>query len=132
MTLDWTIISNQTMHQHTAHLVESDWSHMQTSINEVIDKAVALIPENIKDDSFYFLFELDSAAPQLSITLTNDSKTNDSPHTVVCGLDNLSQPIDSELLLYWIKDHLTTCRAFFHYSLVAIFTATDRHKTQLL
>ncbi|ARN72766.1 hypothetical protein [Oceanicoccus sagamiensis] len=108
-------------------------------INQSIDKAVSLFHRNVWDQSRYVIFGWDRESKVLSIAVSDDSKTVDSPDTVQCEIahyltsgqgQDLDQQADN--IQYWIRDHLTTCGEFFSYSLIAVFHRQSRDKTVLL
>ena len=99
-----------------------------------IEKALSLLSENVIDESRYFLFEWNAEQSLLAIIVTDDTKKLDSKYVVKCQIQALD--LDKETLLeevkYEIKDYLTTCSAFFKFSLVAVFQGKSRDSVELL
>lgn len=132
---------------YLAELVDSD-DLTSTAIECVIDKAVSLLDQNIRDESMYFLFEWDSVCSMLTVVVTDKNKEKDSPHVVKCSFAAFNVKINnlgvsdkerennvneySASVKFWIKDYLSICTRFFGYSLIAIFHNESRETTQLL
>lgn len=116
----------------------SDDTDIRKVINQTIDKAVSLFPNNVWDQSRYVIFEWDSNNKLLNIVITDDDKTTESPDSVQCEITAYQTAAEQELsqqnnnIQYWIRDHLTTCTEFFSYSLIAVFHSESRDKTSLL
>lgn len=125
------ILSSETSESSVRHLIEAS-----------ADKAILGLKKNIQDDSLYLLFEWDVNQAKLNISVTDASKTKDSPETICCIFTSLAielareseeQRINyTESVKFWLHDYLTTCTAFFSYSLVAIFHSSTRQNTELL
>ena len=118
-------------------------------IGECVEKAVELLPLNISDDSMYLLFEWDVEQSVLSIVVTDESKSKDAARMVRSCFPALNeqhsclkqQSVDEwqlkisacqESIRYWVRDYLTTCGGFMHFSLIAVFCSKSRAKTALL
>jgi len=113
---------------------------LKQALESTTAKAIALLDKNIQDDSLYLLFEWDSTKAQLSIVVTDDTKSQDSP-LLACDAFTLSNEEMNvairtkeleEKIYFWLHDYLTTAKDFFRYSLVAIFHASNRANTRLL
>ncbi|WP_269620313.1 hypothetical protein [Zhongshania sp. BJYM1] len=119
---------------------ESDFDPL---IVACVDKAVSQLADNINDESRYLIFEFGDG-DILKIVVSDDSKTQDSAHSVVCDMSAMRQCLAesthwkfkdesfAEIVKHGIRDYLTTCSGFMRYSLVAIFCETDRTKTELI
>ena len=138
--------------EHVVHLAffkELGETELKSAIIDCIDKAVELLPQNIGDDSRYFLFEWDLVYSTLTVVVTDDSKENDSRHVVKCIMSTLDEKMSelastsertweaktkefSELVKGWIHNYLTTCSGFMKYSLIAIFHNESRENAKLL
>ncbi len=154
MEQDWTELPWQTQTRSDAkdafgnstegtvytHCCEhNDDKNIRQVINQAIDKAVSLFPANVWDQSRYVIFEWDKEKKILTIVISDDDKSIDSPDTVVCEVKAYQTNSDPELALeqadtiqYWVRDHLTTCTEFFAYSLIAVFHSHSRDNTSLL
>ena len=116
---------------------QTDDTELRQIINQTIDKAVSLFPDNVWDQSRYVIFEWDKKRKVLSIAISDDDKTTDSPATVECEIaayQTATTPDEqqADTIQYWVRDHLTTCGEFFHYSLIAVFHTGSRRQTSLL
>jgi hypothetical protein len=138
--LNWTITQTENQFIHTTSIADASEMALRKTIEKCTDKAVSLLKNNIQDDSLYLLFEWDTTQATLHIAVTNANKTQDAPDSVCCSFAGLAlEPSNTELLLkqtesvkFWLHDYLTTCTAFFNYSLVAIFHSSSRDQTELL
>jgi hypothetical protein len=138
--LNWntTHSNNQTLHclrvSNTAEL------QIRKTIEACADKAISLLASNIQDDSLYLLFEWNSSDAGLNILVTDATKRHDAPEIVHCSFPDLANEVSTqeqrntyaESVHFWLHDYLTTCTAFFNYSLVAIFHSSNRENTELL
>ena len=121
----------------------------QQAINACVDKACALLEQNIREDSRYLLFEWDVENSTLTIVVTDDSKQSDSRDIVKChfsAIDQRLNPADADPhsewqsdlsefaddIQFWIRDYLTTCTQFLNYSLIAAFHRESRANCTLL
>ena len=153
MQQNWTELAWQTQSHHNAkdaygnttegviysyRCEHNDDTAIRQVINQTIDKAVSLFPNNVWDQSRYMIFKWDSNNKLLAIVIADDSKTIESPDSVKCEItayqraaaQQVSQQNDN--IQYWIRDYLTTCTGFFSYSLIAIFYDQCGDKTSLL
>ena len=138
--LIWNISKEKKHIIHSAFTSETDEGAFCQAVEACAEKAISLLQTNIQDDSLYLLFEWSTHQASLSVTVTDSSKSHDGPETVKCifsGLVNLNlndeqNIIQVETIKFWLHDYLTTCSAFFSYSLVAIFHSSTRDKTELL
>jgi len=120
---------------------------IERAVQACIEKAVSFIPDNVTNESRYFLFEWDVVCSTLTIVVTDDSKENDSKIVVKCLMSVLDENTNTnksesawsdktaeyaQLVKYWIKDYLTTCSDFMKFSLVAVFHSESRENTELL
>ena len=114
--------------------------HIKTATEEAAKAAISLLAKNIQDDSLYLLFEWSSSANQLQIVVTDSTKSHDAPAIVLAAfhidLANTSELTKTDTLeeqvKFWLHDYLSSYSEFLRYSLVAIFHASDRSKTELL
>ena len=153
MDQDWTELAWQTQRYNSAkdaygnttegiiycyRCEHSDDMAIRKVINQTIDKAVSLFPNNVWDQSRYMLFKWDSDNKLLRIVITGDDKIVESPDSVQCEIIAYQTATDQEIsqqhdnIQYWIRDHLTTCSAFFSYSLIAVFYDQFRDTISLL
>lgn len=142
--LDWQLQQSATGRTYSAACTEQTDTAVRQAIGETIEKAVAQLADNINDDSLYLLFEWHKPTATLTVVVTDESKSRDAAIVVCCeflGIDQLlknsttdSAALDdyAEIIQYGVKDYLTTCGGFFHYSLIAIFHSDIRANTQLL
>ncbi|WP_101756768.1 hypothetical protein [Oceanicoccus sp. KOV_DT_Chl] len=114
-----------------ASYLQQDEVLAQQAVNDSIEKAVEIVPLNISDESMYMIFEWNAQRGLLSIALTDEAKSNDSQRTVRCELPAMVA-IDRETMRFWIRDYLTTCDGFMHFSLIAVFHTGDRTAVDLL
>lgn len=120
---------------HTITTTENNDTALRKAIEDAAEKAISLLNKNIQDDSLYLMFEWNPAEHYLQIVVCNAQKTNDAPQQVRTYLQDTSSHTPEELkeqIHYWLHDYLTTCTAFFRYSLVAVFHTGDRNRTELL
>lgn len=143
-----TVVSNEhTQIEYSATLIESSNSFIEFALKECIEKAVACLPDNLVDNSRYFLFEWDVTKSALTIVVTDDSKKKDSKYRVKCSMQAMNDEITkieldtekqekvdeySDFIKYFAQDYLTTCGGFMQFSLVAVFHRHTRAKTELL
>lgn len=139
---NWT--SHQTGNHiiHTLEVAETSEKAVRHIIEASTDKAISKLKENIQDDSLYLLFEWDVTQAKLNIVTTDANKTQDAPESVCCTFSSLAIELAreseeqrhnyTESVKFWLHDYLTTCTAFFSYSLVAIFHSSTRSHTELL
>ena len=133
MTLDWT---QQTLNDggvlHMARCAGDSDLAIKDALEGALEKAVALLDRNVRDDSRYLLCEWDANAATLQVVVTNDDKLVDAPEVVKCHLERLAGPVDEELVSFLLRDYLTTCTAFLGWSLLAAFHEGDRQRSRLL
>lgn len=138
--LNWTKTPTESTTHYHALVADTDDKALKQAIEAAADKAVSLLNSNIQDDSLYVLFEWDSELARLNICVTDASKRVDAPESVSCTFSNLAPLLNNpearnnytETVKFWLHDYLTTCTAFFSFSLVAIFHSSTRSNTELL
>lgn len=138
--LNWTINTELNSTIYSTSETGSDQQSLRTSLEACADKAIGLLNTNIQDDSLYLLFEWNETLATLNIVVTDATKQNDAPQTVSCEFPNVAQlqvdpdqrVANTDSIKFWLHDYLTTCTAFFSYSLVAIFHSSTRKNTELL
>jgi hypothetical protein len=124
----------------TVHYTEFEGvpdDQVQLAINLCIDKMAQLLGSNIKDDSMYLMFEWDISHSNLTIVVTDETKSHDSDNVVQCYFTNVDETLKSEYELaedveFWVRDYLTTCTVFLNYSLIAAFHCGSRAASKLL
>lgn len=125
---------------HATVMAGTEEQHSRKTIEACTDKAISLLENNIQDDSLYLLFEWNPTNTTLNIVVTNATKNHDAPESVCGSFPELTQEFTTpeqsiaftESVKFWLHDYLTTCTAFFNYSLVAIFHSSSRNNTELL
>lgn len=138
--LNWTINTELNSTIYSTLETGSDQQSLRTSLEACADKAIGLLNANIQDDSLYLLFEWNETLATLNIVVTDATKQNDAPQTVSCEFPNVAllqvdpdqRVANTDSIKFWLHDYLTTCTAFFSYSLVAIFHSSTRKNTELL
>lgn len=133
--LDWKLETAQHTSIYLTEISATDETSLRKSCEAAAAKAVSLLHENIMDDSLYLLFEWSPA--RLCISVTDASKTTDSPSQVQCLFSGIlaadaNAPEFVDTLKFWLHDFLASCTDFFSYSLVAAFTRNGRLTTELL
>jgi hypothetical protein len=151
MALSWqesTVLEQEVETTHYALYVgDSDDISVEALVGECVDKAVDLLYRNINDDSLYLMFEWEDAQSRLSIVVCDQDKAGDSAHRVYCNMPSMIAKIQdvahstgwkyqgeslAEVVKYCIADHLSTCKGFMQYSLVAVFHSSSRNESSLL
>lgn len=125
--------TNQTLHSATCS--DNTELAIKSSVLACADYAFTLFNESVEDDSMYCLFEWNQEERSLVVLVTDDTKQKEGKHLVKVALTAFevsSEETQAEMVKYWLRDHLTTCLAFFQYSLVAGFSTGDRTKLELL
>ena len=138
--LNWTTTETPNTTIHSTSELNIDESKICKTIEACADKAIGLLKTNIQDDSLYVLFEWNEELAQLKIVVTDAAKKNDAQESVCCAFPNLALDLINQeqraaytdTIKFWLHDYLTTCTAFFSYSLVAIFHSSTRNNTELL
>lgn len=138
--LIWTTTETLNTTVHSASEPNIDEHSLCKTIEACAEKAIGLLKANIQDDSLYVLFEWNEELAQLNIVVTDAAKQNDAQASVFCTFPNLALSLKNQeqsaaftdTVKFWLHDYLTTCTAFFNYSLVAIFHSSTRHNTELL
>jgi hypothetical protein len=144
--LNWNSNTNNNTIIHNTVIAETDDTSLRLAIEACAEKSINLLKENIQNDSLYLLFEWNPENSTLTIVVTDAEKKSDGPQSVICvftGLHSGLKQLNSadyewqvadhiESIKFWLHDYLTTCTAFFRYSLVAIFHSSNRSNTELL
>ena len=133
MILNWNLQKDQ--HSiHTAHVVACDDVTIKNAIEATVEKAVSHIGDNVKDESRYIIFEWNADAASLSIAITDDTKTQDAHHIVVCVFSDFK--IDAQESAVYVRvlimDYLPVCSGLMKSSLVAVYHSEGRNRTSLL
>lgn len=138
--LNWTTTETLNTTIHSSFELDTEENTLRKTIEACADKAIGLLKTNIEDDSLYVLFEWNEALATLNIVVTDATKQNDAQQSVCCTFPNLALSLANQeqraaytdAIKFWLHDYLTTCTAFFSYSLVAIFHSSTRNNTELL
>jgi hypothetical protein len=123
---------------HYAQCNDPQDTVVQSFINDTIDRAIAIIPQSMHENARYLLFSWDSDKACLKVVTTDDDKSHDAPESIQLDIPAWQASTgsvgteQSETLHYWIRDYLTTCAEFLHYSLIAVYCEGDRSNTRLL
>jgi len=139
---NWIIHQTENQIVHMTSVSDTSEKAVRQTIEACADKAIHLLRKNIQDNSLYLLFEWAPVEAKLNIVVTDASKTQDAPESVCCVFSSLAIELAREneeqrqhyleSVKFWLHDYLTTCSAFFSYSLVAIFHSSTRNTTELL
>lgn len=124
-------------HTYSAQSAAATPADLKQALEACAAKAISLLDHAIQDDSLYLLFEWNSSTNELVIVVTDASKRIDSPTRFHIDFPQLGNyPGTKEELVesihFLLKDYLASYSAFFAYSLVAIFHASNRDNSQLL
>ncbi len=138
--LNWTTTETLNATLHSTAVLDTEENQIRKAIEACADKTINLLNTNIQDESLYVLFEWDEQLATLNIVVTDSTKKNDAPESVCCTFPSLAldlatqeqKAIYTDTIKFWLHDYLTTCTAFFSYSLVAIFHSSTRSNTELL
>jgi hypothetical protein len=138
--LNWTTTETLNTTIHSTFELDTEENTLRKTIEACADKAIGLLKTNIQDDSLYVLFEWNEELATLSIVVTDATKENDAQQSVCCTFPNVALDLVyqeqraayTDSIKFWLHDYLTTCTAFFSYSLVAIFHSSTRNNTELL
>lgn len=141
LELDWILSGDKEAGeaiQHIARCEQQQDSDVQQFINAGLDRAIAIIPQCIRDDARYLLFIWNSKEACLDIVTSDDNKKVDAAESVHISFNQWQQLTTSskeeqaDNLHFWIRDYLTTSSEFLHFSLIALFSSSDRNDTKLL
>ena len=132
---------------HSACIGTTDSWEIDAILASCIERAVTLLAVNINDDSLYLMFEWDAATSTLGVVVTDDSKSRDAKHRVICDMAGMNSTVEqlaqsdqwkyrgesfADIVKHGLRDYLTTCTGFMRYSLVAVFHQGSRQQTELL
>lgn len=132
---------------HSSVVTSPDNMTIEAILANCVEHAVALLADNINDDSLYLMFEWDNTASTLAIVVTDDSKSRDAKHRVLCDMSAMNAKMKqlaesdqwkyqgesfADIVKHALHDYLTTCTGFMRYSLVAVFHQSSRQQTELL
>ena len=132
MYFEWTETNEDGQKNYALTAEGSDDETIKLVIAATIEKAVEFLHININDDSLFFLCEWHEEKNLLRIVVSDQQKQQDSEYCVQCQFENLPQANNAERFKLLIRDYLTTCSGFMHYSLVAMFHTGDRNACELL
>ena len=116
------------------------------ALGQAVETAVKFLPDNMKDESRFFMFEWDATCFILTIVVTDDDKKLDSPKVVKLSLSGLAQALQGDgvsewaatpeecidNIKYFLRDFLTTSTAYHKFSLIAVFHSDSRGDTDLV
>ena len=125
---------------------EMDGAAIYEALGQAVEAAVKFLPDNMKDESRFFMFEWDAACFTLTIVVTDDDKKSDSPKVVKLSLSGLGKALQgdgvsewaatpaecADNIKYFIRDYLTTSSGYHQYSLIAVFHSDSRNNTDLV
>ena len=131
---------------HVAETAITKKAELKLACEACTEKMIGTLIKNIQDDSLYLLFEWDVNTATLSVVVTDASKQQDAPEHVACVFLELERilkqlPVNefeaqaadyADWIKFWLHDYLSSCTAFFNFSLVAIFHSSSREYTELL
>lgn len=122
---------------HFAQCPHTDPIDIQQFIDHTVERAIAIIPQSLRDNGRYLLFDWNPQQASLTIVTTNDDKSIDAPESVQVIINDWQQrggasEAQSAELQFWLRDYLTTAAAFLHFSLIAIYCEGDRRQTRLM
>ena len=127
---------------HHAESPASEDEAVKNDMEEALEKAMALLNANVKNESRYFLVEWDRVNAVLRLAVTNDRKAQDAVDVVTCRFTALYQRLQmegesaaeacSDKINFYAKDYLSTCTGFMDYSLVAMYTDGARNEARML
>ncbi|WP_444931734.1 hypothetical protein ACJJIF_08210 [Microbulbifer sp. SSSA002] len=113
-------------------------------LSEVLQLAISKLDENVTDSSLYFLIGWEPASASVTISVTDDRRSNDSKAVVHCHFAGLASQNTVEVdrlealaklsddLRFWCKEYLSTDQGFSQFSLVALFAVGSRDKAVIL
>ena len=134
--MNWKIENTTDKHIiHSAVCSETAEYPIQDAVDACSEYAFTFLKDNIEDNSMYCLFDWNASEAQLTITVSDDTKTKDAEHIVKMTFTHFectSAEDQEDTVKYWIKDMLTTSLAFLKFSLVAGFTRGSRQRVELL
>ncbi|MEX1668172.1 hypothetical protein AB4876_04565 [Zhongshania guokunii] len=132
---------------HRAVIAASATLEINQVLAECVERAAALLDQNVDDDSLYLLFEWEAATSILTAVVTDDSKSRDAKHRVQCDMSAMNTAIAelsasnqwqyqgesfTDIVKHGLRDYLTTCTGFMRFSLVAAFHSGSRQQSELL
>ena len=134
--------STTTSRFHYAESTATEDEALKDEVEEALEKAMAFLNANVKNESRYFLVEWDVSNSTLRLAVTDDHKQQDAADVVCCRFAALNQRLQaqgpealalcSEKVQFWLKDYLSSCAVFMNYSLVAVFTDGTRDRVRML
>ncbi|AWF82087.1 hypothetical protein BTJ40_15310 [Microbulbifer sp. A4B17] len=113
-------------------------------LSEALQLAISKLDENVNDNSLYFLIGWEPLSAAVTISITDDNRSNDSKVVVRCHFVGLASQYDSDVerhdalaklsddLRFWCKEYLSTDQGFSQFSLVALFAVDSKDKTVIL
>ena len=135
MNLNW----QQTNNTFICKSNEKTEYPVSDTVNLCVAKASSLLDQSINDDSRFFLIEWDKVKCELTISVTDDTKTKDSDYVVRCRFVQLEKIACAENEIEWIENvqvaasnYLTTDPDFLRFSLIALFTHEQRDHCRML
>lgn len=138
---------NKAATEHELHRSESTalaTDDIYQDLSEVLQLAISKLDENVSDTSLYFLISWESVSASMTVSVVDDSRSNDSKVVVHCHFVGLASQYDAEPkrqealvkwsdeLRFWCKEYLSTDQGFSQFSLVALFAAGSRDTAVIL
>jgi len=125
----------------TANSVAVSNDDVYRDLARSLQMAISKLAVNVTDSSLFFLIHWEPASSILTISVTDDCRANDSRGVVRCCFLALEERIQafesaqeefSDTLRFWCKEYLSTDQGFTQFSLVALFTDTNRESAVIL
>lgn len=120
----------------TAKSVAVSKDDVYLDLAKSLQMAISKLDVNVTDSSLFFLIHWEPASSILTISVTDDSRV-----VVRCSFLALEEKIQatvssqeefSDTLRFWCKEYLSTDQGFAQFSLVALFTDTNRESAVIL
>jgi hypothetical protein len=132
--MNWEIDENFVHRSSSTSEVESE---LKQAVLAASEYAFELLHENIEDDSMFCLFDWNFGKQELTIMVTDPSKTKLAKHKVELVLTGYAAHIadaeeQHEQIRLWIHNYITTAATFLQYSLVAAITSNGEPSSSVL
>ncbi|MCJ8313376.1 MAG: hypothetical protein HRU38_14240 [Saccharospirillaceae bacterium] len=135
MNITW----KQNNNTFTYESIEKTEYPVSDTVNFCVEKASALLDKSISDESQFFLVEWNKTKCELTISVTDQTKTKDSDYVVSCHFVELEKIANADNEVEWIENiqfaasnYLTTDADFLRFSLIALFTSEQRDYCRML
>lgn len=80
---------------HSSECLQADTETVKLAMEACLDKALSFLDQNVNDDSLFFLCEWNMKSCELSIVVTDETKSVDSPHRINCIFTGLATSSES-------------------------------------